>query len=115
MRFNAVVLYSRKRLTGWDLNPRAQLINTPIQILFISSLKGQIWKEKSCLKILSAPLPNQTFRSARVSAIHISLHLKCQLTHNYRDCATLALVYSIYDHTHRLRMDHNGAVNIFIE
>lgn len=50
MRFNAVVLYSRKRLTGWDLNLRAQLINSPdTDIIYLLS-KGTDMEREELLK-----------------------------------------------------------------
>src|ERR671919_111832 len=72
MRFNAVVFYSRKRLTGWDLNPRAQLINTPnTDIIYLLS-KGTDMEREELLKSYPLHFPNQSLRSA-VSLLSISL------------------------------------------
>ena len=99
MRFNAVVLYTRKRLTGWDLNPRAQLINTPnIDIIYLLS-KGTDMERKELLKnpIRYTFLTNL---SATRCLCYPYLSSSPQVSaHNYHDCATLTLVYSIYDST----------------
>src|SRR5215212_11511509 len=98
MRFNTVVLYSRKRLIGWDLNPRAQLINTPnTDIIYLLS-KGTDMEREELLMSYPLHFPNQSLRSA-VSLLSISLFSSCQLAYNYHDFATLTLVYSIYDST----------------
>jgi hypothetical protein len=71
MRFNAVVLYSRKRLTGWELNPRAQLINTPnTDIIYLIS-KGTDMEREGLLKFQPLHFPNRFLR--RIYAIPIPL------------------------------------------
>jgi hypothetical protein len=85
-------------LIGWDLNPRAQLINTPnTDIIYLLS-KGTDMEREELLMSYPLHFPNQSPLRG-VSAIHISLPLKCQLAYNYHDFATLTLVYSIYDST----------------
>ena len=60
--------------------------------------KWQLWKDSHCSNPTRSILLTNIYAHS-ISAIHIPLPLKCQLTHNYRDCATLALVYSIYNST----------------
>jgi|SRR5215211_2870853 len=99
MRFNTIVLYSRKRWTEWDLNPRAQLINnTPnTDIIYLLS-KGTYMEREELLKSYPLHFPTNLC-SPRCLCYHISLLLNCQLAYNYHDFATLTLVYSIYDST----------------
>lgn len=59
-------------MTGWDLNPRAQLINTPnTDIIYLLS-KGTDMEREELLKSYPLHFPNQSLCSAK-SLLSISL------------------------------------------